>query len=249
MPELTGTACWLFKDFATPLRPDNPVPYVNQKGVVERDLTPKESYYVFQSYWSSAPMVHIYGHSWPVRWGAPDERRWVKVYSNCPEVELFVNGQSQGVRHRDPADFPAAGLRWEVLFDAGMNWVKACGRTDGGRVIEDEIRLRYETRSWGPPAKLKLDLVAMDGDTAWVEATLLDEAAVICLDASAFVQFSLAGPGTLLDNGGTVRTSRRVQLANGRAMIGVKLNGATSVVAVVTDGIAPAFAEVRPAAC
>ncbi len=247
MPELTGTACWLFKDFATPLRPDNPVPYVNQKGVVERDLTPKESYYVFQSYWSSMPMVHIYGHDWPVRWGAPDERRWVKVYSNCPEVELFVNGQTQGVCRRDPADFPAAGLRWEVLFAAGTNRVKACGRTAAGRVIEDDIHLRYETRSWGPPAKLKLDSVATDGDTAWVEATLLDEAEVICLDAAAFVQFSLAGPGTLLDNGGTVRTSRRVQLANGRAMIGIRMNGATSVVAVVTDGVAPAFAEVGPA--
>jgi len=32
MPRLTGTAQWCFKDFSTPLRPDNPIPYVNQKG-------------------------------------------------------------------------------------------------------------------------------------------------------------------------------------------------------------------------
>jgi len=50
MPWLTGTAQWVFRDFSTPIRPDNPVPYVNQKGVVERDLTKKEGYYVFQSY-------------------------------------------------------------------------------------------------------------------------------------------------------------------------------------------------------
>ena len=36
MPWLTGAAQWIFKDFSTPLRPDNPVPYVNQKGVVEK---------------------------------------------------------------------------------------------------------------------------------------------------------------------------------------------------------------------
>lgn len=72
MPWLTGSAFWTFKDFSTPLRPQNPIPYVNQKGVVQRDGTPKESYYVFQSYWSKKPMVHIYGHTWHVRWGKPE---------------------------------------------------------------------------------------------------------------------------------------------------------------------------------
>ncbi|HEY1166052.1 MAG TPA: glycoside hydrolase family 2 TIM barrel-domain containing protein, partial [Chitinophaga sp.] len=38
LPQLTGSAYWIFKDFSTPLRPDNPVPYMNQKGVVGRDL-------------------------------------------------------------------------------------------------------------------------------------------------------------------------------------------------------------------
>ena len=83
MPWLTGSAAWIFKDFATPLRPENPVPRVNQKGVVERDGTPKEGYYVFQSYWAAKPMLHIYGHNWPVRWGAAGEEKEVRVYSNC----------------------------------------------------------------------------------------------------------------------------------------------------------------------
>ena len=39
MPWLSGTAYWPFKDFSTPVRPDNPIPYMNQKGVVERDFT------------------------------------------------------------------------------------------------------------------------------------------------------------------------------------------------------------------
>ena len=97
---LTGTAQWVFKDFATPLRPDNPVPRVNQKGLVERDFTLKEGYFVFQSYWAEKPMLHIYGHSWSVRWGERDEAKLVKVYSNCPEVELFVNGESAGGKQR-----------------------------------------------------------------------------------------------------------------------------------------------------
>ena len=56
LPWLTGAAQWIFKDFASPLRVENPIPRVNQKGVVERDLTPKESYFVFQSYWTDTPM-------------------------------------------------------------------------------------------------------------------------------------------------------------------------------------------------
>ena len=99
MPWLTGAAYWPFKDFSTPVRPENPVPYVNQKGVIERDFTPKESYYVFQSYWTTEPMVHIYGHSWPVRWGNHGDRKEILVYSNCDEVELFMNGVSQGVKN------------------------------------------------------------------------------------------------------------------------------------------------------
>ena len=119
MPWLTGTAYWPFKDFSTPIRPENPVPYVNQKGVVERDFTKKESFYVFQSYWTDEPMVHIYGHGWPVRWGEDGEEKEVLVYSNCQAVELFLNGESLGVRKRNSQDFPAAGLRWNVKFEKG----------------------------------------------------------------------------------------------------------------------------------
>ena len=33
LPWLTGSAQWVFKDFTTPLRVENPVPRINQKGV------------------------------------------------------------------------------------------------------------------------------------------------------------------------------------------------------------------------
>jgi beta-galactosidase len=124
MPWLTGAAQWIFKDFSTPVRADNPIPYMNQKGLVERDMTKKEAYYVFQSYWAEKPMVHIYGHSWPVRWGAEGEEKMIKVYSNCDEAELFVNGKSCGVKKRNSQDFPAAGLRWIVKLNSGKNEVK-----------------------------------------------------------------------------------------------------------------------------
>jgi beta-galactosidase len=240
MEWLTGTAQWVFKDFATPLRPENPVPRVNQKGLVERDLTPKEGYYVFQSYWAKKPMLRIYGHSWPVRWGTRDEQKMVKVYSNCPEVELWVNGKSAGKRKRDSQDFPAAGLRWMVHLRDGDNELRAVGRKDGVDV-SDTIKLKYQTAKWDKPGRLVLEAGKPEGDLATVHVRLVDGKGVPCLDARNVVRFGLTGDGRLIDNQGTVRGSRQVELANGRAQIAVALAGGTSTVSVSSKGLPTAF--------
>jgi beta-galactosidase len=243
MDWLTGTAQWPFKDFSTPLRPDNPVPYVNQKGVVERDLTPKEAYYVFQSCWTEKPMVRIYAHSWPIRWGKSSEKKLVKVYSNCPVVELFVNGASAGKKNRNSQDFPAASLRWLVTFEDGMNNLIAIAAKNTIQVT-DEVTFQYETRLWGKPAKLVLDEISRDQETATAQARLFDDKGVQCLEARDFVRFGLTGDGQLLDNLGTSTGSRKVQLYNGRAQISLKLNGGKSVVSVSCQGCPTAFLAV-----
>ncbi len=235
MPMLTGAAQWPFKDFSTPLRPENPIPYVNQKGVVQRDLTPKESFYVFQSYWTEKPMVHIYGHAWTTRWGKNNESKLVKVFSNCEQAELFVNGESQGIKQRNSQDFPAAGLRWMVRYNEGENHLRVVAQK-GDVEVEDQIHINYQTEPWGEAARLRLELVAQTADTAEVRVLMFDEQAVLCLDASHIVNFHLTGDGRLIDNMGTAKGSRTVQLANGRASILVKLNEGESVISVKSDG-------------
>jgi beta-galactosidase len=247
MDWLTGTAQWVFKDFCTPLRPDNPVPRMNQKGLVERDLTPKEGYYVFQSYWSTKPMLRLYGHSWRTRWGGRGEKKMVKVYSNCPSAELFLNGVSQGTRQRKSADFPAAGLRWLVPLRPGENRLKVVASKDG-TTVTDEVVWGYETRKWGPPARLTLRPAARAADQVTVEARLFDAAGVPCLDSRAVVRFDLAGDGRLIDNLGTSRGARQLELYNGRATIAVRLAGGRSTVSVASKGLPTAFLTVGEAA-
>ena len=242
MPELTGAAQWIFKDFATTLRPGNPVPRVNQKGLVERDFTLKEGYFVFQSYWAEHSMVHIYGHSWPVRWGERDEAKLVKVYSNCPQVELFVNGESMGVRKRDVQNFPAAGLRWLVKFKEGENVIRAVGRR-GQVEIVDDLKLVYQTQKWEKPAKLVLEELRAVDDVSMIGVKAFDAKGVMCLDARNVVRFALAGDGRLIDNLGTSTTARKVELYNGRAMIGVQRKG-KSVVSISSDGLPTAFLNI-----
>ena len=232
MQNLTGSAFWTFKDFCTPLRQENPIPYVNQKGVCQRDGTPKESYYVFQSYWSAQPMLHIYGSSWPVRWGTADEQKEILVYSNEPEVELFLNGQSQGKRHRNPQDYPAQGFHWNVVLQEGENVVRACSAA-----LNDEITFEYQTQAWGEPAAIILTQL----EENLFEAQLVDANGVRCLDCKNWIEFSVAGNASLLQNQGTATGSSRIQAANGRARIRLKTHTGPCVVAAASDGVPAAL--------
>jgi beta-galactosidase len=240
MPWLSGSAFWTFKDFSTPLRPDNPIPYVNQKGVVARDMTLKESYYVFQSYWTDKPMAHIYGHSWPVRWGNDGEKKQIKVYSNCPQAELFVNGKSYGIKKRNSQDFPAAGLRWEIALNAGNNTIKVIAKK-GNITITDEIKQDYQTQKWGKPAKLVLEQIDNQNGTITVQVKVLDSNGVTCLDAANWLHFGLTGDGEMLDDLGTSGGSRKVQAYNGRATIQVKTLQGQSFLSGKSPGLSTVF--------
>jgi beta-galactosidase len=241
---LPGSAQWIFKDFATPLRPENPIPHVNQKGLLERDMTLKEGYYVFQSYWAEKPMIHIYGHSWPTRWGEPDELKLVKVYSNCETVELLVNGASQGAKRRNSQDFPAAGLHWLVKFKPGDNRLSAVGHSKTVRV-EDAVDVQYQTDKWGAPARIELGEIMRDRATVKIQARLLDGKNTLCLAARDRVWFGLTGDGTFLDNTGTSSGSRCVELYNGRAEIRLLRNDGISVVSVRARTVPTAFLTVK----
>jgi beta-galactosidase len=243
LPWFAGSAQWIFKDFSTPDRPENPLPRVNQKGLTERDLTPKEGYYVFQSYWAEQPMVHIYGHSWPVRWGKRGEPHLVRVYSNCASVELFLNGKSLGTKQRNAQDFPCAGLRWTPAFREGENVLRAVARK-GTLTVDDEVRFTYQTAAWGKPARLTLTEKGRSSGNVTAEALLLDAKGVLCLDARARVRFSLAGGGRLIDNLGTVTGSRVLELCNGHAEISVAKGRGASMLCVSSEGIPEAFLKI-----
>ena len=246
MPWLTGAAYWPFKDFSTPVRPENPVPYMNQKGVVERNLTPKESFYVFQSYWTEKPMVHIYGHTWPVRWGKENESKTIKVYSNCQQVELILNGVSLGIKQRNSQDFPAAGLRWESAFKPGKNTLKAIGKHGKAKPeVIDEISFEYETRQWEKPVQIYTATVNEDTNNTWIEVELRDQNGVVCFDSQQFIEFESIGDGHLIANMGTSTTAKKVQAYNGRARIKLSKNNGESKVAIKSENLKTVFVDIK----
>ena len=222
LPNLAGTAQWAFKDFGTPLRPENPIPYVNQKGLVDRAGIPKDVYFLFKALQTNSPVCYIESPSWPVRLGEPGELKRVRVYSNCERVELFVNGRSHGTKFTNPKIAQAGGLVWFVPLQKGNNLIKAIATTENGVKIEHVIE-----QTLVPTTEAKA--AAMIGWCEWEK--IGEETAVSCtfqlatmdglpvLNDDRRVCFTLTGPGALMANRGTPTGCRIVETANGRASI------------------------------
>jgi len=85
----------------------------------------------------------------------------------CDKAELFVNGKSAGVKKRNSQDFPAAGLRWNVVLNKGNNNVKVIAKKKR-LVVEDAINFQYQIEKWGNPAKLLIEKLKEEIPTAFI---------------------------------------------------------------------------------
>jgi len=234
-PNHAGGAQWVFRDFATPLRPENPIPYVNQKGLMTRDGTPKDAWYLYRSWWTDSPrFAYIVSHTWTERSGPKGQPRGIRVYSNCASVELLVNGASQGIRKRVRSDFPAQGLRWDVAFTEGPNTLTARCTAPGDGATSDSMTVRYSSVPAGLPADISLDVQPMPNGHRLVVATLVDRSGRVASGASDRIYFDHTGGGHLVADQGTPTGSRVIEAANGRAAIEVAPPSGADGAAVVT---------------
>ena len=90
-PYLWATHVWNMFDFAADNRDEGGVKGRNNKGLVTYDRkTKKDSFFLYQAYWRKEPMLHLAKKRYLYR--CEDETQ-VLVYSNLPEVSLYVNGK------------------------------------------------------------------------------------------------------------------------------------------------------------
>ena len=217
-----GNVQWAFKDFGTPLRPENAIPYMNQKGLVDRSGKPKDAFYVFKSYWSDDPFTYIESHTWTERQGPKGKSRDISIYSNCPEVELFLNGKSLGVKQRDTKAFPAAGLNWTINFNEGINKLVSIGKTKNGKEVKDKLEINYRFTKNEKATALKLDYKLLENNRYLVTATALDKNGLRCLDYEERVYFQCLNGGKAIISQGTPTGSEVIEMANGEASIEVE---------------------------
>lgn len=119
--------------------------------------------------------------------------------------------------------------------------------TKGTVKVTDEIELSYQTEPWGKPVELRLRVQKRVGNIVTVGVMVYDAKGVPCLDARDSVRFSVAGEGELLDNLGTARGSRELQLYNGRAEISL-VRTSVCTLGVAGKGLQPAFLNLNDGA-
>ncbi|WP_303317232.1 beta-galactosidase GalB [Flavivirga abyssicola] len=182
-------------------------------GAVDLCGFPKDRFFLYQSQWTTEPMIHLLPHwNWK---GMEGEDIPVYCYTNCDSAELFVNGKSMGkkVKGKDLTELLVSfndyegttfqskyRLSWNVPYKAGN--IKVVGYKDGKPVQEEQI---YTA---GKPAKVSVSVdrkeINADGeDLAYVTVRIEDKNGNLCPMADNLVNFSVSGAGKLIavDNG------------------------------------------------
>ena len=169
-------------------------------GIIDLAGFPKDTYYMYQSEWTQKPMLHLFPH-W--NWVPGDYIDMWCYYSGADEVELFINGKSQGVRRK--TDHQPEGWKpglcteyhvgWRVTFDPGE--VKAVSRKDGKVVCEQVIKTA------GAPDHIRLSVDYQGKATTFITAEVVDKDGNLCPWADDEIHFIYEGEGGILgtDNG------------------------------------------------
>ncbi|MEP6930390.1 MAG: glycoside hydrolase family 2 TIM barrel-domain containing protein [Flavobacterium sp.] len=220
-----GNVQWAFKDFATPLRPEDDIPYMNQKGLVDRNGIPKDAYYVFKSYWSDEPFTYIESHTWTERQGPENTPRILSVFSNCEKVTLYHEGKSLGEKQRNITSYPACGLTWDVNFKKGDNTLIAIGKNKDGKTVSDTLKVKYRFTKNEAAVSLQLSSEKLKNGNYLVTAIAIDNNNLRCLDYEESVYFQCLKGGKTIKSQGTPTGSESIRMANGKASIEVVPDG------------------------
>ncbi len=194
LPHMAGLFVWSGFDF---LGEPHPYPWPARSsyyGIIDLAGFPKDVYYMYQSEWTSKPVLHIFPH-W--NWEPGKLIDVWAYYNNADEVELFLNGNSLGTKRKSGDDIH---IMWRVKFEPGT--LKAISRKDG------KIILTREIKTAGAPAKIELTAdrkkIQSDGkDLSFITVRILDAEGNLVPDADNLVKFSIAGQGEIVgvDNG------------------------------------------------
>jgi beta-galactosidase len=191
-PWLSGGFVWTGFDYR-----GEPSPYQwpnisSQYGIIDTCGFPKDSFYYYQSWWTSQPVLHLFPHwNWP---GMEGKEIAVWVYSNLDKVELFCNWESLGAQEMKKDSH----LAWIVKYAPGA--LEARGYKDGRQVLT----ARRETT--GPAAKLVMKVdreeVLADGeDAAMFAVEVQDAQGRVVPAADNEVTFQVSGVGKLIGVG------------------------------------------------
>lgn len=163
-------------------------------GIIDLAGFPKDAYYMYQSEWTAKPVLHLFPH-W--NWLPGQTVDLWCYYNNADEVELYVNGMSQGIRRK--ADSHQYHVMWRVAFEPGE--ITAVARQHG-----KEVR-RQTIRTAGPATSIRLTCDYRGETTTFVNAEVIDKDGTLCPDARNHIYFTADNADIVgVDNGSQFST-------------------------------------------
>jgi beta-galactosidase len=209
----------------------------------------KDSFYIFQSAWTdykTNPMLHIFPH-----WDhSPGQVIDVRVCSNAPSVELFLNHQSLGVRQIDHRHGKRIVADWSVPYEEGV--LEAVAYDENGQTIAQTQRRSftdaYALVIKAEPAEIPADPLKL----VFVEISAADSYGNPVENANNRVTVSVTGGELVgMDNGDS--TDYEPYKTNSRRMFSGKLLAMVRPLALSKNikiriesvGLIPAEADIK----
>jgi beta-galactosidase len=192
-PWLSGAFVWTGFDYR-----GEPTPYwwpcINSHfGILDTCGFPKDAFYYYQSWWTTNTVLHLAPHwNWPGREG---QEILVQAFSNCKQVELFLNGASLGKQ----AMKRNSKLSWQVKYAPGT--LSARGFDEAGNVMAET---KVETTGDTTQIQLIPDrrIIKADGeDVAVLTVAALDAQGRVVPVAQNKIHFAVEGAGNIIGVG------------------------------------------------
>lgn len=217
----------------------------NNYGIIDMADFPKDHYYLYQSFWSDKPMVHLLPH-----WTHPGKEGIeipVVVYTNGDEAELLLDGKSLG---RKPMDADVLQIVWLVPYKAGT--LTAIAYENNKEIA------RKSVSTASAPAAVKLtadrrEVHANRRDVIYLTADIVDAKGNFAPLADNLVEFEITGPykllgvenGDILDLNGAKSTSSKAFM--GKTLLVLQSTGMPGeiVVTAKSEGLKSGKQEVK----
>lgn len=224
-----------------------PTPYFTKNsyfGQLDTAGFKKDSYYIYQAEWTDyrkRPMVHIFPY-WDFSEGQLID---VRVCSNAPKIELFLNEGSLGTFEIDHKHGRKLVGGWRIPYTPGT--LRAVAYDDQGRPVAEQIRSSFRDACSLVMTPDKSTVQADGSDLIFVEIGAVDREGRRVENANNRVRLKVEGPGRLigLDNGDSTDvdaykgTSRRLFSGKLLAVIASTLEAGTIRVRAESAGLAP----------
>ncbi|SEP33000.1 beta-galactosidase GalB [Mucilaginibacter sp. OK283] len=235
---LSGLFVWTGFDYI-----GEPTPYLwparsSYFGIVDLAGFPKDVYYMYQSEWTTKPVLHLLPH-W--NWSAGQTIDVWAYYNNADEVEAYLNGKSLGIRKKTGDDLH---VMWRVKYEPGT--LKAVSRKNGKVIMSTQVVTA------GEPYRIQLKAdrshIKADGkDLSYVTVTILDKNHVPVPDAGQLIKFKVGGQGILkaVDNGSQTDldpfVSNQHRVFNGLGLAIIQSNNKSGKISITAaaEGLQP----------